>query len=88
MLAAVALFAAAGLAPASAQQRDPLAPLPEALRPAPAPTLVPVTTTSAPSPAGQFAFAGYKQHLISHARAAGISESTISSTIQIGRAHV
>jgi membrane-bound lytic murein transglycosylase B len=81
LLAAGALFAAAGLAPASAQQRDPLAPLPEALRPAPAPTLVPVTTTSAPSPAGQFAFAGYKQHLISRARAAGISEPTISSTI-------
>ena len=67
LLVAAALVAATGLASASAQQRAPLAPLPDALRPSPAPTLVPVMTTSAPSPASKFAFATYEQHLISKA---------------------
>lgn len=93
-LRAILLWIAASTA-ASAQQRDPLAPLPEPAPLAPVsqvarpavPRLAPVPTvpvfrppTATPG-ATSFAFGAYKSHLIARARAAGIREETISSTL-------
>lgn len=76
-------------APLGAQQRDPLAPLPES-------PLQPAMTTSGPAPRpvavyqgapravlqpSQMAFANYKQILAARARREGVGEATIASTI-------
>ena len=93
VLVVVAAFGGVMVSPAVAQQRDPLAPLPEQSRPTivtpavtavrpilvPAPTVARVASPQAMSAA--FAFGAYKQHLIARARAAGISETTVSSTL-------
>ena len=80
LVAGVALLFSIATAPAVAQ-RDPLAPLPEAPRASPAPILVPLPSTSLELSQPPIGFAAYKQRLIALARAAGVSESTISSTI-------
>jgi membrane-bound lytic murein transglycosylase B len=77
--------------PLDAQQRDPLAPLPEPLRPAlisPAPALrtPPAVTIHQGMPpmvlqSGQMGFAAYKQLLAARARHEGIADATIASTI-------
>jgi membrane-bound lytic murein transglycosylase B len=93
VLAVVAALGGVMALPVAAQQRDPLAPLPEQSRPTivtPAVTAVrPIlvaapTVTRVASPeamSAAFAFGAYKQHLIARARAAGISETTVSSTL-------